>query len=104
MSDRSQSEMLFGRAQKVIPGGIYGHVSPVAGLPDCFPHYCRKAEGCHFEDVDGKQWMDFMCAYGAVLHGYSNPEIDDAVRSQQASGSVFNLPSAVSFNQSGILL
>ena len=95
MSDRSQSEMLFGRAQKVIPGGIYGHVSPVAGLPDCFPHYCRKAEGCHFEDVDGKQWMDFMCAYGAVLHGYSNPEIDDAVRSQQASGSVFNLPSAV---------
>ena len=95
MTDRNQSQKLFLRAQKVIPGGIYGHVSPVAGLPDCFPHYCRKAKGYLFEDVDGKQWVDFMCAYGAVLHGYSNAEIDDAVREQQISGSVFNQPSEV---------
>ena len=47
-----------------------------AGLPDCFSHYCKKASGYKFEDVDGKEWIDFMCGFGAILHGYSNKEIE----------------------------
>ena len=63
---KSNSELIFQRAKKVIPGGIYGHVAPAAGLPDCFPHYCKKANGYKFEDVDGKEWIDFMCGFGAI--------------------------------------
>ena len=55
---------------------------PRRGIARLLPHYCRNTKGYLFEDVDGNQWVDFMCAYGAVLHGYSNAEIDDAVREQ----------------------
>lgn len=92
---QSNSQILFERAKKVIPGGIYGHVAPSAGLPDCFPHYCRKAKGYKFEDVDGKEWFDFMCGFGAILHGYSNPEIEEAVELQKQNGAVFNQPAEV---------
>lgn len=90
---RDKSDSLFSRALNVIPGGIYGHVSPIAGLPRFFPHYTQKASGFKFVDVDGNEWIDFMCGFGAILHGYSNPEIEESVNDQRSMGSVFNQPS-----------
>ena len=92
MKQREQSDFLFNRANKVIPTGIYGHVAPGAGLPQHFPHYCLSGNGCRFTDVDGKEWIDFMCGFGAVLHGFRNPNIENAVNEQQSFGSVFNQP------------
>ena len=89
------SDEYFARAANVIPGGIYGHVAPVAGLPRHFPHYIRTAEGCRFEDVDGNQWLDFMCGFGTILHGYLHPEIESAALAQRQLGAVFNQPSPV---------
>ena len=90
MKSRIQSDSLSIRASKVIPGGTYGHVSPATNLPRDFAHFCNKANGVTFEDVDGNEWIDFMCAYGAVLHGYQNEEIEKAVNEQRKYGSVFN--------------
>ena len=33
-----------------------------------------------------------MCGFGAVLHGFRNPNIENAVNEQQSFGSVFNQP------------
>ena len=63
-----KSDNLFSRAMNVIPGGIYGHVAPVAGLPMHLPKYIQEASGCRFIDVDGNEWIDFMCGFGAILH------------------------------------
>ena len=83
MLNRTESNLLFKRANVVIPTGIYGHVAPGAGLPQDFPHYCMSGEGCHFTDIDGNTWLDFMCGFGAILHGYRNPVIEEAVVLQQ---------------------
>ncbi|MBT7406359.1 MAG: aminotransferase class III-fold pyridoxal phosphate-dependent enzyme [Opitutae bacterium] len=92
---RDISDSLFSRALKVIPGGIYGHVAPIAGLPRHFPHYTKSASGCRFEDVDGNEWLDFMCGFGAILHGYSNSEIEESAHEQRSKGAVFNQPSQI---------
>ncbi len=92
---RVNSDRLLERASKVIPGGIYGHVAPVAGLPRHLPHYVDSANGCRFTDVDGNNWLDFMCGFGAILHGYSDPRIDASAEEQRKKGSVFNQPSSV---------
>ena len=60
MNKRKQSELLFKRANHVIPTGIYGHVAPGAGLPQDFPHYCLSGTGCRFTDVDGKEWLIYV--------------------------------------------
>ena len=92
---RDISDSLFSRALKVIPGGTYGHVAPIAGLPRHFPHYTKSASGCRFEDVDGNEWLDFMCGFGAILHGYSNSEIEESANEQRSKGAVFNQPSQI---------
>ena len=83
MNNRNNSDQIFQRALTVIPGGIYGHVAPATGLPRHFPHFCERAKGCRFEDVDGNEWIDFMCGFGAILHGYNHPEIEEAVTLQR---------------------
>ena len=90
--ERTRSEELFLRATKVVPGGIYGHVAPAGGLPDSFPHYAKSGKGCRFHDVDGNEWLDFLCGYGASLLGYGDPEVDEAATRQRRDGAVLNQP------------
>ncbi len=95
MRSHNTSEILFKRASRVIPGGTYGHIAPASGLPRHFAHFCSTGQGAFFHDVDGNEWIDFMCAYGAVLHGYQNPRIEAAVEKQRKLGSIFNHPNEV---------
>ena len=76
----------------MIPGGIYGHVSPAAVLPKASPYYAARAEGPYYWDVDGNRYIDFVCGYGPIVLGYQNAEIEAAAAEQRAQGSVFNHP------------
>ena len=91
---RTRSDELFRRATKVVPGGIYGHLAPAGGLPKVFPHYAESAAGCRFQDVDGNDWLDFMCGYGAILLGHGDSEVEEAAERQRRDGSVLNQPTA----------
>ena len=89
---RTRSEELFLRATKVIPGGIYGHVAPAGGLPGNFPNYASKGKGCRFCDVDGNEWLDFLCGYGSSLLGYADSEVEEAAELQRTDAAVLNQP------------
>ena len=92
-SHLSQSRALFERAVRVIPGGIYGHTSPAAGLPGVFPYFAESAEGCRFRDVDGNVYLDFMCGFGPIVLGYHHPEVEEAAARARAKGNLYNQPS-----------
>ncbi|HPO16835.1 MAG TPA: aminotransferase class III-fold pyridoxal phosphate-dependent enzyme [Candidatus Hydrogenedentes bacterium] len=78
-----ESQKLFTRAAKVIPGGIYGHFSPAPCVPvNAYPFFGSKAKGSHFWDVDGNEFIDYMCAYGPMILGYANPVVDEAYQAQ----------------------
>ena len=97
MTDRyAKSKALFQRASQVIPGGIYGHASPAVTVPGAFPYYAESAKGCRYRDVDGNEYIDYMCGYGPILLGYNHPEVDDAARSAQQQGDCFNHPTEYS--------
>ncbi|MFZ5805982.1 MAG: aminotransferase class III-fold pyridoxal phosphate-dependent enzyme [Verrucomicrobiota bacterium] len=91
----SQSKMLFERAVNVIPGGIYGHTSPAATVPMEFPYYAKEASGCRYKDVDGNEYIDFLCAYGPVVLGYHHPRVEEAAERQRRMGDCFNHPAPV---------
>ena len=79
----SKSLALFQRAAKVIPCGIYGHFSPAPYIPaSAYPFFGRRAKGSRFWDVDGNEFIDYMCAYGPMVLGYGNPVVDKAYRAQ----------------------
>jgi glutamate-1-semialdehyde 2,1-aminomutase len=94
-AEPTRSFQLFERASKVIPGGIYGHTSPMLTVPGIFPYYAARSKGCRYWDVDDREFIDFMCAYGPIILGYQHPEIEEAVEKQRALGNCFNHPSPV---------
>lgn len=92
MRSNSKNSALLERARKVIPGGMYGHES-VALLPADFPQFFARAEGARLWDVDGNEYVDYMCAYGPNLLGYARPEVEAAARAQAALGDTMTGPS-----------
>jgi glutamate-1-semialdehyde 2,1-aminomutase len=88
-----KSREWFERALRVVPGGIYGHQSPSLLTRDRFPRFIESASGCRVRDVDGNEYVDFMCAYGPMIVGYGNPDVERAAAEQRALCDTGNLPS-----------
>ena len=99
--DQGKSQELFDRAKKVIPGslfcpegGVYGHYSVSATAPGN-PVYFSKSEGSRFWDVDGNEYVDYVCAYGPMILGYNHPAVEEAAREQYVKGNTVSLSAPV---------
>jgi glutamate-1-semialdehyde 2,1-aminomutase len=93
-SDKTNDSALRARALRVIPNGMYGHQS-ARRFPASYPQYFERAEGCRIWDVDGRQFIDYLCGYGPILLGYQHPKIDEAAARQQKKGDVMTGPGSV---------
>ncbi len=91
----NKSMELFEKAATLIPGGIYGHMSPTAMVPGEYPYYTAEANGCRYKDIDGNEFIDYMCAYGPMVLGYGNPVIDGAAEAQRKMADTTNHPGPV---------
>jgi glutamate-1-semialdehyde 2,1-aminomutase len=81
------------RAARVVPGGMTGHLN-AAPLPQGYPQFFERGQGCRVWDVDGNAFIDFMCSWGPNLLGHHHPEVDAAARKQQDLGDCLNGPTS----------
>lgn len=84
----SKSEQLFGRARKVIPGGVN---SPVR-FYEPYPFFAVSAKGSKITTADHKTLLDYCMGYGAVLLGHAYPSVAEAVKNQIENGNLFCVP------------
>jgi glutamate-1-semialdehyde 2,1-aminomutase len=87
-----KSDALFERAKKVVPGGIYGHQTPLLLTRGAYPSFFARGEGSHVWDVDGNEYIDYLCSYGPIVLGHRHPKVEEAARRQMDSGNCFNAP------------
>ena len=88
-----KSNALMERARKVVPGGIHGHQNPIVLTRGAFPSFFARGEGSHIWDVDGNEYIDYMCSYGPIVLGHRHPGVEEAARRQSELGNCFNAPS-----------
>ena len=81
------------RARRVIPDGMWGHMNATR-LPPAYPQFFARGDGCRLWDVDGHEYIDFMCAYGPMVLGYDDADVEPAADEQRAQGDMFNGPTA----------
>ena len=95
----STGQKLWARAKKVIPGGnMLFSKRPEMYLPNIWPAYFSKTEGCSVWDLDGNKYYDMsIMGVGTNILGYNNKIIDDAVKQVIDKGnmSTFNCPEEV---------
>jgi glutamate-1-semialdehyde 2,1-aminomutase len=91
---RVQDTALRARADKVVPGGMWGHLH-AGKLPDAYPQFFSRGEGGILFDVDGNRYVDFMCSWGPNLLGHQHPEVEEAAERQRRMGDCLNGPAEV---------
>ena len=72
-----ENAALFARGKQVLPGGVCSSTRLNQGLGH--PVYVERAEGAHFTDVDGCQYLDMSCGHGAALLGHGHPAVRQAL-------------------------
>ncbi len=85
---------LRARAMRVIPGGQWGHLD-ASRLPEGYPQYFARAQGCHLVDVDGRRFVDLMCSWGPIVLGHRHPLVEQAASAQALLGDCMNGPAPV---------
>ncbi len=83
---------LRARASRVVPGGMWGH-QHAAKLPEGYPQFFSRADGCRVWDADGRPYLDFMCSWGPNMLGHHHPEVEEAAQRQARLGDCMNGPS-----------
>ena len=94
-----QGQKLWKRATQLIPGGnMLLSKRAEMFLPEHWPAYFDRTEGCTIWDLDGNELLDMgLMGIGTNTLGYSHPEVDDAVRNVITKGnmSTLNCPEEV---------
>ena len=78
----TKSRELFEEAIGLIPGGVLGARKPADFIDGEYPIFLESGKGCRLIDVDGNEFIDFLCGYGPIILGYREAEVDDAVYKQ----------------------
>lgn len=60
--NRSTSEKLYQEANDLILGGVNSPSRAYKGVGGGTPVFMEKAEGSHFWDVDGNEYIDYLGA------------------------------------------
>ncbi len=87
---------MFAEAQKLVPGGVAGIRRPYNFVIGEYPIFFENGKGGRIVDVDGNEYIDYLCAYGPISIGYREEEIDDAVIEQiKNKGFCFSLTQSI---------
>ena len=82
------SETLFAKAAKVIPGGVNSPVRAFGSVGGN-PIYVEKGEGAYLFDADGNKYLDFCSSWGPLILGHANPTVLEAAKSTMDNGLTF---------------
>ncbi len=92
----TNSNKYYDEALTLIPGAILGIRRPYNFVPGEYPIFFEYGKGGKVIDVDGNEYLDMLCAYGPIIIGHREEEIDNAVIEQiQNKGFCFSLTQAV---------
>lgn len=82
------SEIEFARASRLMPGGVNSPVRAFKGVGG-MPRFIKSASGCHLTDVEGRTYIDYIGAWGAMIVGHAHPRVIEAVARTARDGLSF---------------
>ncbi len=85
------SKQYFAAAQKFIPGGVNSPVRAFKAVHGT-PLFIEKAKGSRIFDVDGNEYIDYVCSWGPCILGHANDAVVKAVKEVSESGLTFGAP------------
>lgn len=85
------SEELYNKAVNLMPGGVNSPVRAFLNV-DRTPVFIDRANGDKIYDVDGNEYIDYVCSWGPGILGHAHPKVIEAVKAACEKGLTFGAP------------
>ncbi len=88
---RDKSRTAFRRANTVLVGGVDSPVrafNAVGGEPP----FIAKASGATITDIDGNDYIDYVCSYGPMILGHAHEQVTTAINKAVRKGTSYGAP------------
>ena len=87
----SKSDVLFEKSKQTMPGGVNSPVRAFLAVHRN-PLFIDHAKGSKIVDVDGNEYIDYVCSWGPGILGHANDRVIEAVKNACEKGLTFGAP------------
>ena len=97
-----RNEEIFAKSNEYMPGGVN---SPVRAYKDMGinPPVMKSGKGVIIKDEDGKEYIDFVLAWGPMILGHCNDEVVTAIKEISESAIAFGAPTELELQMARFL-
>jgi glutamate-1-semialdehyde 2,1-aminomutase len=89
--DTTRSDELYARGLGLMPGGVNSPVRAMGAIGRS-PIFIASGEGPMITDVDGNEYVDWVCSWGPLILGHAEPSVVAAVREAAGRGTSYGAP------------
>lgn len=82
---------IFDKARKLIPGGVNSPVRAFGSVGG-EPYFVERAEGSKVYDVNGREYIDYVCSWGPMILGHCDKDVNNAVKAAVDKGTSYGAP------------
>lgn len=90
-SNMENSKVLFEKSLEKIPGGVNSPVRAFGSVGGS-PLFIKSANADHIYDVNGNEFIDYVCSWGPGILGHAHPQVIEAVKKACVDGLTFGAP------------
>lgn len=90
-SNMENSKVLFEKSLEKIPGGVNSPVRAFGSVGGS-PLFIKSANADRIYDVDGNEFIDYVCSWGPGILGHAHPQVIEAVKKACVDGLTFGTP------------
>lgn len=87
----TKSTDYYKEACEAIPGGVNSPVRAFKGVGGT-PLFIEQAKGAYVQDVDGKQYIDYVGSWGPMIVGHAHPKVLEKIQTVSNKGLSFGAP------------
>lgn len=85
------SDALYEKSKKIMPGGVNSPVRAFQAVSRN-PLFIDHAKGSKIYDVDGNEYIDYVCSWGPGILGHAKEQVIEAVQKSCEKGLTFGAP------------
>ena len=97
-----QSQLLFERSKRIIPGGVNSPVRAFGSVGGS-PIFIQSAKGSRLFDADGHDYVDFINSWGPMILGHQFEPVITAVQKQLTKGVSYGCPTEAEHTMASLI-
>lgn len=91
MSGPRTNAAVFAAGERRIPGGVNSPIRAFRAVGGT-PYVVDRAEGARVIDVEGREYLDLVQSYGAIIAGHAHPAVVAAITAAAERGTSYGAP------------